>query len=109
NETHGSNHVAEGEQAPDGSLPGLTATDPGPGNGQDGRASDLGPDGDAQPKVPAASQPSRHGLKNWRVRSRLLLLIAIPTLTAIALGGIRIASSVQSALIYQRTLQRADL
>jgi signal transduction histidine kinase len=59
--------------------------------------------------VAAASQPSRHGLKNWRVRSRLLLLIAIPTLTAVVLGGIRITSSVQSALIYQRTLQRADL
>jgi signal transduction histidine kinase len=43
------------------------------------------------------------------VRSRLLLLITIPTLTAVALGGIRIASSVQSALAYQRVLQLTTL
>src|SRR5207302_5425069 len=52
---------------------------------------------------------SRRALKNWRVRSRLLLLITIPTLTAVALGGIRIASSVQSALAYQRVLQLTTL
>jgi signal transduction histidine kinase len=62
-----------------------------------------------QPEVAAASQPSHHGLKNWRVRSRLLLLITIPTLTAVALGGIRVASSVQSALTYQRVQQLAVL
>jgi signal transduction histidine kinase len=44
----------------------------------------------------------RRALKNWRVRSRLLLLITIPTLTAVALGGTYIASSVQNALVYQR-------
>jgi len=62
-----------------------------------------------QPEVAAASQPSRRGLKNWRVRSRLLLLITIPTLTAIALGGVRVSSSVQTALTYQRVQQLADL
>ncbi|MGH3302044.1 MAG: sensor histidine kinase, partial [Streptosporangiaceae bacterium] len=45
---------------------------------------------------------SRRALKNWRVRSRLLLLIIIPTLTAVVLGGTYIASSVQNALVYQR-------
>jgi len=50
-----------------------------------------------------------HGLKNWRVRTRLLLLIAIPTLTAVVLGGLRVSSSVQTAQTYQRTLQLADL
>jgi signal transduction histidine kinase len=43
------------------------------------------------------------------VRSRLLLLITIPTLAAVALGAIRIASSVQSALAYQRVDQLATL
>ncbi|HYA53354.1 MAG TPA: nitrate- and nitrite sensing domain-containing protein, partial [Streptosporangiaceae bacterium] len=62
-----------------------------------------------QPEAPLARPPSRHGLKNWRVRSRLLLLITIPTLTAVALGGFRITSSVQSALADQRTLQLANL
>jgi signal transduction histidine kinase len=36
------------------------------------------------------------------VRSRLLLLITIPTLTSVVLGGTYIATSVQNALVYQR-------
>jgi Nitrate and nitrite sensing len=43
------------------------------------------------------------------VRSRLLLLIAIPTVTALALGGVRVASAVQSALAFQRAEERAVL
>ena len=105
NKTPGSSHVAEGEQAPDGSA---FSHDPGPGNGQNGRASEPRLDGVPQPEVAAASQPSRHGLKNWRVRSRLLLLIAIPTLTAVALGGVRVWSSIQSAATYQRVQQLAN-
>jgi len=53
--------------------------------------------------------PSRYALKNWRVRSRLLLLISIPTLTAVVLGGIRIASSIQSAYASQRVETLASL
>ena len=41
------------------------------------------------------------------MRSRLLLLIAIPTVTALVLGGVRIASAVQSALAFQRAEERA--
>ncbi len=52
---------------------------------------------------------SRRGLKNWRVRSRLLLLIVIPTLTALVLGGVRIVSSVQSALAFRHAEERAVL
>ena len=52
---------------------------------------------------------SRRALKNWRVRSRLLLLVIIPTVTALAAGGIFIASSVQSALVFQRVLTLANL
>ncbi len=106
NETPRSSHVAEGEQAPDGSA---FSHDPGPGNGQNGRASEPGSGGVPQTEVAAASQPSRHGLKNWRVRSRLLLLIAIPTLAAVALGGLRVSSSIQSASTYQRVQQLANL
>jgi signal transduction histidine kinase len=51
----------------------------------------------------------RTSLKNWRVRSRLLLLIAIPTVTALVLGGVRIASATQSALSFQRAEERAVL
>ncbi|HXP19849.1 MAG TPA: nitrate- and nitrite sensing domain-containing protein [Streptosporangiaceae bacterium] len=48
-------------------------------------------------------------LRNWRVRSRLVLLIAIPTATAVALGGFRIVSSWQSAVAYQRVERLASL
>ena len=43
------------------------------------------------------------------MRSRLLLLIIIPTLTAVILGGSRIVTSVQSALAYQRVEQLANM
>jgi signal transduction histidine kinase/outer membrane murein-binding lipoprotein Lpp len=52
---------------------------------------------------------SRRALKNWRVRSRLLLLIIIPTLTAVILGGTYIATAVQQALVYQRVETLASL
>jgi signal transduction histidine kinase len=60
-------------------------------------------------RVPGRGRPSRRGLKNWRVRSRLLLLIAIPTLTALVFGGVGITSAVQSAVTYQRVEERAVL
>ena len=111
NKNPDSGTVPEGEQAAAGSAFGHAA-DPGPRNGQNGqngRPGDMGTGGVPQPEAPLARPPSRHGLKNWRVRSRLLLLITIPTLTAVALGGFRITSSVQSALADQRTLQLANL
>jgi signal transduction histidine kinase len=45
---------------------------------------------------------SRRSLRNWRVRSRLLLLVIIPTLTAVILGGTYILSAVQNSVVYQR-------
>jgi len=48
-------------------------------------------------------------LRNWRVRSRLVLLIAIPTATAVALGASSIVSSWRSAVDYQRIAQLASL
>jgi signal transduction histidine kinase len=104
--------VAEGEQAPASSAFGNATANPESRSGQNGhgaRPDDLGAGGVPQPEALPARPPSRHGLKNWRVRSRLLLLITIPTLTAVALGGFRITSSVQSALADQRTLQLADM
>ena len=75
-------------------------------------SADGGPSGRGQRRPSAADgrKPgSRRALKNWRVRSRLLLLVAIPTLAAVILGGIRIGSSAQSALAYQRVAQLANL
>jgi signal transduction histidine kinase len=54
----------------------------------------------AAPAPDAARKNSRRALRNWRVRSRLLLLVIIPTITAVVFGGIQIASSLQSASIH---------
>jgi signal transduction histidine kinase len=50
-----------------------------------------------------AGRSTGRWLRNWRVRSRLVLLITIPTATAVALGGASIVSSWQSAVANQRT------
>ncbi len=52
---------------------------------------------------------SRRALRNWRVRSRLLLLIVIPTASAVVLGSISITASVRNALAYQRVETLATL
>ncbi len=63
----------------------------------------------ARSASPATGRSSRRALKNWHVRSRLLLLIIIPTLAAIGLGGFSIASSIRSAESYQRVSTLATL
>ena len=68
----------------------------------------AGPDNAGQAEAPRSNAVTWRSLKNWRVRSRLLLLIIIPTLTAVVLGGSRIVTSVQSALAYQRVEQLAS-
>jgi signal transduction histidine kinase len=65
-------------------------------------AQDAEPAGRAADVVHASANAprrtsSRFALKNWRVRSRLVLLVFIPTVTALYFAGARIASSVQSA------------
>jgi signal transduction histidine kinase len=87
--------AADPATARDNSLPDVFGPSPS-GHQRDGASS-------------AARTSSRRALKNWRVRSRLFLLVIIPTITAVVLGGIRISSSVQSALVYERVVQLANL
>ena len=61
------------------------------------------------PASAAAPRTSRLALKNWRVRSRLLLLVLLPTLAAVILGGVSVVSSARSALAYQRVEQFSRL
>jgi len=93
----GGNGEGPDETAP-ASAAGATASgDPQQNGGSHGTAGH----GAGQAGRPTGRQ-SRRALKNWRVRSRLLLLIAIPTVTALVLGGFRVTSAVQSALAFQR-------
>ena len=59
--------------------------------------------------MPHGGGRSWRSLKNWRVRSRLLLLIIIPTLTAVILGGTYIVTSVAECMAYQRVERLANL
>jgi signal transduction histidine kinase len=56
-----------------------------------------------------AQNAGRFALKNWRVRSRLLLLVLLPTLAALILGGFSVVASARSALAYQRVEQFSRL
>ena len=58
---------------------------------------------------PPAQNAGRFALKNWRVRSRLLLLVLLPTLAALILGGFSVVASARSALAYQRVEQFSRL
>ncbi len=48
----------------------------------------------APPRRPASSAQSRFALTNWRVRWRLVAVIAVPTLTAAILGSLQIYGDV---------------
>ncbi|MCT9929191.1 nitrate- and nitrite sensing domain-containing protein [Planotetraspora sp. A-T 1434] len=52
---------------------------------------------------------SRFLLRNWRVRSRLVALILVPTMAALLLGGLRVLTSVNTAADYQRVNDLARL
>ena len=104
-------HAGTGRSGADGAgVPGTGADGAGaPGTGAGGPGSPGGPGSGLGGSGGRRGGAGFTSLKNWRVRSRLLLLIAIPTLTALVLGGARIASATQSALSFQRAEQRAVL
>jgi signal transduction histidine kinase len=84
--------------------------------GAPGNASAAGTVDDDSPlggSLPTASAPAGHGfehaLKNWRVRSRLRLLVVLPALAAVILGAISVTSSARSAAAYQRVEQFSRL
>jgi signal transduction histidine kinase len=98
---------------PDGAAPGGRASAGaavgGTRAGRPGRGAAAGTEGAAPVAAPPGGGRSWRSLKNWRVRSRLLLLIIIPTLTAVILGGTYIVTSVQNAMAYQRVERLANL
>jgi signal transduction histidine kinase len=69
-----------------------------------------GPEG--QPPGRPSRRPAwgrRISLRDWRVRSRLLLLITVPVLVAVAFGGLAIVSSLRTAQSYQQVQKLAVL
>ncbi|HYZ56544.1 MAG TPA: nitrate- and nitrite sensing domain-containing protein [Streptosporangiaceae bacterium] len=66
-------------------------------------------DADDASKPAARRGGSRLALSNWRVRRRLIALIAVPTIAAGILGGLRISSALGSAIAFKRVQQLAVL
>jgi signal transduction histidine kinase len=52
---------------------------------------------------------SRFQLRNWRVRWRIGVLVLIPTVAAIVLGGVRVESARETAAVFSRVNQLATL
>ncbi|MFG1707649.1 nitrate- and nitrite sensing domain-containing protein [Nonomuraea sp. M3C6] len=54
------------------------------------------------PEMRLPRSGSSLALRNWRVRTRLIALIAIPTIVGVILGGLRVTTSISSAQQYQQ-------
>ena len=98
-------------QVPTASLeaPASRAQSPGGAAGNGTAPHDGSSPASPRPVSPAGRKSLQNGLKNWRVRSRLLLLVVLPTLSAVILGGVAVAASVRSAAAYQRVEQFSRL
>jgi signal transduction histidine kinase len=65
---------------------------------------------DGGPSSSGGHRPgSRLRLRNWRVRWRLIALILIPTVVAVAFGGLRVSAAASSAGAYSRLARLAEL
>ena len=75
-------------------------------------ANGLG-DGSAEEAAdqPKSNQPAGKsgGLRNWRLRSKLMLVLIIPTLTALVLGGFRAGGKLDTADELQQTADQVGL
>ena len=88
---------------------GTFAGDGGAPGGAGAAGNGMVPQASPRQSPSAAAGLSRFALKNWRVRSRLLLLVLLPTLAAVILGGVSVVASARSAQAYQRVEQFSRL
>jgi signal transduction histidine kinase len=122
---NGGGSALAGGPLPAGQGPG----GPGQGPGGQGGPGGYGPGGPGQPGLPvpvtqgnrggrsagdavpppALRRGSRLALSNWRVRWRLIAIIAVPTVTALILGAIQIAGSVNNYTSFKRVQTLANL
>ncbi|MFF5113477.1 nitrate- and nitrite sensing domain-containing protein [Streptosporangium sp. NPDC000509] len=95
------------------SIPSERESGPAPALGFDNQGgrprSGPGQDLDGRDSEESARNGSKLALKNWRVRSRLIALIVVPTVAAIVLGGLRVTGSISSAADYERVRTTAEL
>ncbi|MBB4905053.1 sensor histidine kinase [Actinophytocola algeriensis] len=48
-------------------------------------------------------------MRNWRLRTKVIAVIVVPTLTALALGGLRAAGDLDRAAEFRQTVSQVDL
>jgi signal transduction histidine kinase len=58
---------------------------------------------DTADELPKVAAGSFLGLRNWKLRSKLVAILIIPTLTALVLGGLLVADQLQQAAQFRQT------
>ncbi|MFC5099898.1 nitrate- and nitrite sensing domain-containing protein [Kibdelosporangium philippinense] len=76
-----------------------------------GDPSDTGarPQGPRAPGGKTARAGSPWRMRNWRLRTKVLAVVIIPTLTALALGGLRAQEDLERADEFRQTVNQVDL
>ncbi|MGH3761139.1 nitrate- and nitrite sensing domain-containing protein [Actinophytocola sp.] len=64
-----------------------------------------------RPVVPATAMRggSRLRMRNWRLRTKVIAVIVVPTLTALILGGLRAKVDLDRAAEFRQTISQVDL
>ncbi|MFC0116311.1 sensor histidine kinase [Kibdelosporangium aridum] len=76
-----------------------------------GEPADIGarPQGTRAPGGKTARAGSPWRMRNWRLRTKVLAVLIIPTLTALALGGLRAQEDLERAEAFRQTVNQVDL
>jgi len=82
-----------------------------PRNGNSVDAPARGPAAGRKPKPSAGGVKggSRLRMRNWRLRTKVIAVIVVPTLTALVVSGLRAADDLDRAAEFQQTVSQVDL
>ncbi|HEX5119120.1 MAG TPA: nitrate- and nitrite sensing domain-containing protein [Pseudonocardiaceae bacterium] len=69
----------------------------------------IGPVAPVPPNQPTGRRTGRWRLSNWRLRWKLLIVLLVPLITAVALGALRVSSQLQNASVYDTIGQQIAL
>jgi signal transduction histidine kinase len=64
-------------------------------------------------RVPASRRTVKGGspwrMRNWRLRTKLIAVLVVPTLTALVLGGLRVKADLDRATDFRQTVSQVEL
>ncbi len=92
-------------------MPDATADVPHRSGGKFGDNAARGRSAPGQDPAPAVGWKggSLLRMRNWRLRTKVIAVIVVPTLTALALGGLRAANDLDRAAQFRQTVNQVDL